>query len=887
MAWYRRLFNNLRSNRLSSDIQREIDFHIAERIDDLVADGMSEPDARREARRRFGNSSVQKERTRDADLLTWLESLGADVRYAVRGMRSSPGFAAVIVISLALGIGANTAIFSLINSVVLKSLPVQDPEQLLQVTLYDSQAAALTNPIWEQIRDRQDVFSGVFAYGDRGFNLASGGEMRRASGNMVSGEFFTTLGVRPAVGRLLVRTDDVRGACPPVAVLSHGFWQSEYGGSPSVVGKSISLNNTPHTVVGVAQEGFFGVDVGRSVQVYVPLCLRANLDARSNWFLWAIGRPKPGITKEMAAARLASLSSAVFDATVPEQWSASQQAEYRANKLSVAPGANGLSWLRRDYQKALGVLMAVVGLVLLIACANVANLLLARASARRREMAIRLAIGAARRRLVRQMMTESILLATLGAAAGLLFARWGAALLVQILAAGKTDLSLDVSLDGRVLLFTIAVAVATGVLFGLTPAWRSAHVDPQAALKANGRGVAEGHSRFTVGKWLVVGQLALSLVLVMGAGLLLGSFRKLTTLDPGFRHEGVLLVATSMSNAGIPDSAFGPLRDQLLERLRSLPGVQSASISQMTPIGGSSWNEVVGADGFNAATMEDRLVYFNEVSDGFFATLGMTLRAGRDFDRRDVPGATKVAVINETMARRFFGTSNPLGKSFYTMQHEKRGEPIEVIGVVKDAKYEELREETLATAYVAMSQEPRASAMSNFEVRVADDPRAIIPAVKTNVAELSPNISLQFKTFTAQVNASLTRDRLLATLSGFFGVLALLLATVGLYGTLSYSVARRRNEIGIRIALGAQGSGVMKLVLGEVGRLTIIGIVLGALVSFGAMRWVTSFLYGLSASDPGTMTAAALTLAAVAIAAGALPAWRAARVNPVDALREE
>ena len=887
MAWYRRLYNNLRSNRLSSDIQREIDFHIAERTDDLVAGGMTEPDARREARRRFGNPSVQKERTRDADLLAWLESLGADVRYALRAMRSSPGFAAVVVISLALGIGANTAIFSLIDSVVLEPLPVRDPDELLQVTIYDSRAAALTNPIWEQIRDRQDVFSSVFAYTDRGFNLASGGEMRRATGNMVSGEFFTTLGVRPAVGRLLVRADDVRNACPPVAVLSHGFWQTEYGGSPSVVGKTISLNSTPHTVVGVVEEGFFGVNVGQSVQVYVPLCLRADLDARSNWFLWAIGRPKPGVTKEMAAARLASLSPAVFGATVPERWSGSERAEYLENKLSALPAANGFSWLRRDYEKALVVLMAVVGLVLLIACANVANLLLARASARRREMAIRLAIGASRRRLVRQMMTESILLATLGAAAGLLFARWGAALLVQILAAGSPDLSLDVSLDGRVLLFTIGVAVATGILFGLTPAWRSARVHPQAALKANGRGVAEGHSRFTIGKWLVVGQLALSLVLVMGAGLLLGSFRKLTTLDAGFRHEGVLLVATSMRNAGISDSAFGPLRQQLLERFRSQPGVQAASISQITPISGSAWNELVETDGFKAATLDDGLVYFNEVSDGFFATMGTPFRAGRDFDRRDVAGARKVAIINETMARRFFGASNPLGKSFYTMQHEKRGAPIEVIGIVKDAKYQRLREETLATAYVAMSQEAQASAVNNFELRVAADPRSIIPAVKTSVAEVSPSISLQFTTFTEQVNASLTRDRLLATLSGFFGVLALLLATVGLYGTLSYSVARRRNEIGIRIALGAGGSRVMKLVLGEVGRLTLIGVVLGALASFGVMRWVASFLYGLSASDPRTMTAAALTLGAVAAVAGALPAWRASRVNPVDALREE
>ncbi|HEX6049476.1 MAG TPA: ABC transporter permease [Gemmatimonadaceae bacterium] len=887
MGWYRRLVNNFRSNRLSTDLRREIEFHIAERADDLVAQGMSVREARHEARRRFGNPTVQQERMHDADLLTWLESLGVDVRYALRSIRANPSVAFVIVLSIALGIGANTAIFSLIDAIVLRTLPVVRPDELVQVAYPDGAGAVLTNPIWEELRDRQDVFSSVFAYdSETGFNLAEGGEMRAATGSMVSGDFFATLGVRPAAGRLITRADDVRG-CPPIAVLSHGFWQTEYGGSPATVGQPISLSGRSHTIVGVTQEGFFGVDVGRSVQVYVPLCLRANLDARSNWFLWVVGRLKPGVTPEAAAARITALSPAVFAATVPEPWSATERAEYMNTTLSARPAANGISSLRRDYQKALGVLMTVVAVVLLIACANVANLLLARATARGREMAIRLAIGAARRRLVRQLLTESVVLATLGAVAGLVFAWWGTAVLLQVLSAGRRDLSLDLSMDGRVLLFTLAVAVGTGVLFGLAPAWRSARVDPQSALKVGGRGVVEGHSRFTIGKWLVAGQIALSLVLVVGAGLLLGSFRKLTTLDAGFRTDGVLFVTVNLRNAGYTDSTYGRVHDQILDRFRHLPGVQSASAVEITPISGSGWNGLIEVDGFEPATQRDALVYFNEVSDDFFATTGTPLVAGRDFDRRDVPGTGKVAIINETLARRFFGSSSPLGKSLFVMEHEKRGEPIEVVGIVKDAKYRRLREETPATVYLARSQNASPGRFGNYALRVAGEPRSIVPTVKATMAGMNRSIALQFTSFEEQVSASLTRDRLLATLSGFFGALALLLAMVGLYGTLSYAVARRRNELGIRIALGAERGRVVRLVLGEVSRLVAIGIVLGGIAVLVATRWVESFLYGLTARDPGTLAIATATLAAVALAAGAIPAWRAGRVNPVDALRQE
>jgi predicted permease len=887
MGLFQRFANLLRSNRLSRDIEREMAFHMAEKTDDLVASGMSEADARYEARRRFGNPSFRKEQTRDVDVVTWVESLMADIRYAFRALRASPAFALVTIVSLGLGIGANTAIFSLINAVVLKTLPVSHPEELVQVTLGDqAEGTVFTNPIWEQVRDRQDMFSGVFVYGRSEFNLSAGGEVRRAPGYWVSGEFFSTLGVRPEAGRLITKADDFRG-CPPVAVLSYGFWQNEFGGSPSVLGKTISLERTPHVIVGVADPAFYGVDVGRSNSVYIPLCLRKNLDHRSNWFLYMIGRPKPGIAISQLVPRLRQLSAPVFEATVPERWGPAEKVEYAKNQLSARSAPNGLSSIRRQYSLALNVLMVVVGLVLLIACANVANLLLARAAVRSREMAIRLAIGAARRRLVRQLLTESVLLAGLGGIVGILFAKWGARVLVRVLSGGPFAVSLDLAVDGRVLGFTLAVAVITGVLFGLAPAWRSTRVDPQLTLKANGRGVAEGHTRFSVGKALVVGQIALSLVLVIGAGLLLGSFRKLTTFDPGFRRDGVLIVSATMSNAGYTPATYGTATRELLARFRGLPGVQSAAASAITPLSGSSWNDFIKVDGYVETSKDDALVYFNEVTDGFFQTLGTTFVAGRDFDARDVPNGQAVAIVNESMARKFYGTASPIGKNFRLVVHDSAGAPIEIVGVVRDAKYRDLREETLPTAYLAMSQAEAGGPNTEFALRTLGPASALAAGVKSTVAEMNRAIALDLTPMTSLVDATIVRDRLLATLSAFFGGLALLLAMVGLYGTLSYSVARRRNEIGIRIALGAAQARVMRLVLGEVSRMVALGIAVGAIVALASTRWVASFLYGLTATDPVTILGAAITLAAVAIAAGVLPAWRASRVEPIAALRDE
>ena len=902
MSWYRRLINVVRSNRLSKELDREIAFHLAERRDQLAAGGMTERDAAYEARRRFGNRTLQKERTHDEDALAWLESLVADIRYAVRALLHSPGFALVAILSLALGIGANTAIFSLTNALILKPLPVSHPEQLLKVSFGLADAAIgeigaggvdeFTNPLWERIRDQTKPYAGSLAFASTGFNLAKGGVERRTRGSWVSGAFFDVLGVRPVAGRLLQASDDHRGCAGAVAV-SAGFAEREFGGVASALGKTVSLDGHPLDVVGVVEPEFSGLEVGRSADVYVPLCAQALffspdvLDIRARWFLNIIVRPNDGVTASQAHARIAAAAPGIFTATLPPRYSGGDKAEYLRNSLAASPAATGFSELRGRYRLALLTLMVVVGVVLLIACANIANLLLARAAARQREFAIRLAVGAGRWRIVRQLLTESLLLSLTGAALGILFAQWASGLLVGFLSNGDRPVWLDLSIDYRVLGFTVAIAAGTAVLFGLAPAWRATRVAPQSALKSGGRGATGGDARHRLGKTLVVAQVALSLALVAASGLLLGSFRKLVTLDPGFRREGVLLVEMDFGNAGYKGDRLNAVQSDLLRRLRALPGVTDASVSLLTPIGRMSWNEFVVVPGYVPASRSDSLVYFNEVTDGYFSTLGTALLAGRDFTGEDITQNRRVAVINETMAHRFFGSTSPLGRSFRTPDGDTLTPPRQVVGVVRDAKYQKLEEKTLATAYMPLGQGGIPLTDVTYSIRSTGAPAALVGAVRSAVAEANPAISLGIETFEAQVSGSLARPRLLASLSAFFGALALLLAVIGLYGTMSYNVTRRRNEIGIRMALGAANRQVLRMVVGEAGRLIVLGIVVGAALALAGTRLVSTFLYGLTATDPTTFALSALSLAIAALAAAFLPAWRAARLDPMEALREE
>ena len=902
MAWYHRILNVFRSNSISRDIDREISFHIQERVDDLVATGVPEVEARRRARQLFGNEAAQRERTRGADIAEWVQSVAGDARYAVRGLRHSPVFAVVTIASLGLGIGANTTIFTLLDAVVLRPLAVDRPAELLYVSIGDSGAvtatttsAYFTNPLWEQVRDRQDAFSSVAAFGEASFNLADGGEARRVAGAYVSGDYFRTFAVTPAAGRLFTKSDDVRG-CGGVAVLGYRFWEREYGSARDAVGRVIRLSGHPFEIAGVAEASFRGPDVGREPGVYLPLCAQAivagpqnYLDRRSTWWMRVIGRLEPGVDVRQAGARVAVIARPSFEETVPPNWRASEKLEYVSRSLVVAPAEHGFSDVRAQYGRALFALMAGVALILLIACANVANLLLSRAEARHHELAIRQAIGAARSRLLRQLVTESMVFAIAGAAVGLLIARVGTRALVALITTPGPDgaVSLDLALNARVLAFTILGATVTVVLCGLFPAWRATRVSAHESMRAHARGVVEGHTRFTLGRALVVAQVALSLVLVVAAGFLVGSLQNLSRVNPGFSADGLLLASIDLRRTSIPTEGIASSYARILERARGLPGVVSASSSDLTPVGQVSWNDEIIIDGFTPTSIQDAVTWFNEVSEGYFTTMKTRLLAGRDFTPNDVPGSAKVAIVNDAWGRKFFGNDSPVGRQFRLRVGDSLTAPFSIVGVVENAKYRSLRESVEPTAYVASSQNAEPGRQKTLELRTDGIPSSLVPMVRTAMREIDPAITLDFRTMSGQLAESLRRDRMLAVLSGLFGTVALALAVLGLYGVTSYSVARRRGELGVRIALGAERARVVRLVLGEVGLVVGVGLVIGSIGARFASLQVAPFLYGTEPADPRVYVAATLTLAAVAFVAGLIPAWRAARVDPIEALREQ
>jgi predicted permease len=798
------------------------------------------------------------------------------------------------ILSLALGIGANTAIFSMLNAVMLRSLPVEDPHRLVQL---DSQGGGyFTNPIWEQVRDHQQAFAGALAYGGDGFDLSAGGESHMAEGLWVSGDFFRVLGVPPLRGRLFTPADDRHGGgqAGPVAVISYSFWRGHFGGDPSVLGRAIHLNRHLFTIIGVTPPWFTGLDVDRNYDVAIPIGCepilhtdQSALEARSWWWLRILGRLRPGERWQEAEARMKGLAPEVHRATVPPKWDADGKKRYLQRSFTLRQAATGFSETGTEYRTALFTLMTVVGLVLVIACANIANLLLARAATRQREISVRLAIGAGRGRVIRQLMTESLLLSVLGALGGLLFARWGSRLLVAMLSTTGHELQLDVAPDVRVLLFTAGVAALTSVLFGLIPAWHATGVSPQRALKEHARGMVVGTSRFYLGKAMVAIQVGLSLILLVGAALFLGTMRNLLRTDLGFRPHNLLVIRADAMQANVPKTQRPVLYGQIVERLRAIPGVAAASSSAMVPISHSFWNEGVHPEGYTSKGGDDTLVYFNRVSPGYFQTMGTPVLLGRDFNAHDNLSAPRVMLINEYAARRFFGLRNPVGKTIGVDAEGGKEDLCQVIGVVKDAKYGEVREKTFPTAYLASSQDAEPWSAINFEVRTVGPSDSLVPAVRAAIGDVNRGLSMEFRNFETQVSESLLQPRMVALLSAFFGGLALLLATVGLYGVTAYGVTRRQGEIGIRMALGAQAGSVIWLVLHDVLAMLAVGSLLGLAASLAAGRLVGSLLYGLKADDTGPMALAALVLTGAAGIAAFLPARRAARLDPMGALREE
>ncbi len=823
-------------------------------------------------------------------------TLVQDLRYAARQLRSNPGFTAVAVLSLALGVGANSAIFQLVDAVRLRTLPVVNPQELVTMDFaknssrsgsWSTRSARFTSVLWEQLHGLTEPFTGTIAWSASRFNVAPSGEARYVEGQYVSGDFFRVLGVHAWIGRTFTVEDDRVGCGTPGAVVSYAFWQRELGGDGGALGRELSLDGRRFPVIGVTPPQFFGVEVGNRFDVAVPLCSDLDNRARSrtNWWISAMGRLKPGWTDRRADNYLKTVSPAIMEATLPPTYRPDQAKRYLANKLVADGSANGVSGLREQYESPLSLLLAATGLVLLIACANLANLLLARANVREREMAVRQAIGASRGRLVRQLLSESLLLAVLGTVLGVGLAQVLSRTLIAFLSTPNNPVFVGLSLDLRMLGFTAAMAIGTCLLFGLLPALRATRIAPAAAMRAGGRGMTAGRERHGLRRALVTAQVALSLVLLVGALLFVRSLQKLLDVQPGFRPEGIVAVSVNITPGNYPKERRPVVYEEILQRLRALPGVVSASQVNMTPISGNGWNEGVRPDAF---TGETKNAFFNRYGLGYLKTMGTALLAGRDFNERDTLGAPKVAVVNEAFSKRFFEGKNPVGHTF-RVEGEK-GQPdriYQIVGFVRNTKYYELREDFVPIAFLPVAQEENPGNGGTWVVRTAGRPQDALHALKDAVAAVNPSFVLEFKVMTEQIAESLQRDRLMAVLAGSFGVLAGVLAAIGLYGVIAYMVARRQNEIGVRMALGADRASVIRLVLREAMMLLAAGLVIGIGLALWAGQAATKLLFGLKANDEATFVAASVLLAVAAAAAGYVPARRASTMDPMDALRVE
>jgi len=829
----------------------------------------------------------------------WEDEMIQDLRFGVRMLLKNKSFTAVAILSLALGIGANTAIFQLLDAVRLRMLPVKAPQELAEVHLADTKGmrggigrpTQVTNPIWEQIRDRQQAFSSIFAWGTNTINLAPGGEVRSARMLYVSGDFFNTLGVPPALGRVFTSADDERGCGAPGLIISHEFWQREYGGDANVIGRKLTLADHPLEIIGVTPANFFGMEVGRSFDLALPICaipiVRGNDRLLSGiiWWLTVNGRLKPGWSVEQASSQMQRISPGLFEAALPANYPPPSVKDYLDSRLIAVPAGSGVSELREKYEQPLWLLLAIAGLVLLIACANLANLLLARASAREREIAVRQAVGASRGRLIRQLLVESLLLAAVGGALGAGLAQVMSRFLVVFLSTTADPVFLDLTPDWRVVGFATGLAVLTCLLFGLTPAIRVTRKEPGAVMKAGGRGMTASRERFSLRRALVVTQVALSLVMVASALLFARSLTKLRTVDTGFHQEGVLIARADFERLNLPRERYQAFKDELLDRIRAIPGVEAAAVVHEIPL--DDWGGAnVWMDGADARGGKHTSV--SRVGPDYFKTLQIPLLAGRDFDARDRVGTPKVAIVNEAFARKFLNGLSPVGHRFWVEATPGDPDtPYEIVGLVRDTKYEDLREEFGPIAYYAAAQNAGAGPGAPLMIR-SRLPQAETVAVVTRVLnEINPAISVSFRGFTTMIEATILRERLMATLSSFFGMLAFLLACIGLYGILSYSVTSRTNELGIRMALGAQRRDMSWLILREALLLVIAGLAVGFPMIFAVTRVAATLLFGLTPTDPISLFLAALLILAVAMVAGYLPARRATRVDPLVALRYE
>ncbi len=894
----------LRRGRFDAEIDEEMRLHRELRQHEQIERGISATEARYAAQRRFGNDLLLREESRDMWGWNWLEHFVQDLRYGFRTTVKNPGFAAVAVLTLALGIGANTAIFSLINTALLKRLPVAHPERL--VTIGCSSDDAFPYPAFKQLRDHNKVFSGVLAFRFfEDFDFEVDGHAALAKAQVVSGNYYSVLGVNAILGRTITPDDDRVAGGGPVAVITFDYWVRRFNRDPSVVGRRITLNGSPFTIIGVTPPDFFGLVPGTPVEVSVPISMvdqvRQGWSAAGtpywvlsapfrNW-LYLMGRLEPGVTQEQALAnadpiyRQSMREAAAGMGGLPFD-SARVRDMYLQFRLHLEPGERGLSGLRQQFSRPLLILMSIVGVLLLITCANVANLMLARASARQREIAVRIALGAGRRRLIRQLITESALLACAGGAGGLLLAFWATTSLLAVMSRASTPISLNAHPDLRVLGFTAFVSLLSAVLFGLAPALRATY-SGVAGLKESGRSLGSMRPQSRLGRALVVLQVALSLVLLVGAALLVRSLENLRKFNPGFNAQHVMLISTDPGLVGYKDEQAVGLYRRLVAEIRAFPGVRSVSFSDFSPLGARLSFTLPAVEGYTPRPDENTPVMLNIIGPEYFKTLETSVLLGREFTDADAAGTPKVGIINQTMARSFFGDANPLGHRFSIPGWKGDSSWIEIVGVIQDAKYHNLREQAPPQAYVPFLQAPE-SGTTTIEVRAAAEPAGLEAGVRRLMQQADSCLPVfDVKTLTEQVDESLVEDRLMASFSTLFGLLALVLASVGLYGVMAHAVSRRTNEIGVRMALGAQPGEILRMVMRETLLLVVVGVAAGVPVALGAARFVRSELYGLSPNDPFTILIATLVMLGVASLAGYLPARRATKVDPIVALRYE
>ena len=913
-------------SRLGGEIDEELRAHIQDRASDLERSGLSRAEAERRARLEFGGYEKFKEECRESRGTRFIESLLQDIRYALRMLRKSPGFTTVAVLTLALGIGANTAIFSLIDAVLLRSLPVRGPQRLVvfQWAAHESpntngsysfmpcpsagspqggntaetsatHGCSFSFPMFRQFQSLQHAFSNVTALaGNVGLNLTGNGPASFVVGEMVSGDFFDTLGITPAIGRLLTPSDDIPGA-PPVAVLSYGYWQTAFGADPAVVGRTISLNNVPVTIAGVAAKEFPGLDLSHTHPIWLPLSLSPKIgmdlfgtisgnqptlqSGDDIWWVYIVARLKKGI----ALSRAQAATNALFQNDVLNSKSKLFEAK-DAPHIVLMPAPQAINGLRERFSTPLTMLMIAVGLVLLVACANVAGLMLARSVTRQRELGIRLALGAGRARIARQLLTESILLSSLGGVSGILVSYWSVPSLVAFMFSGGLWPShLPVPVDIRVLGFTAAVSVITGILFGLVPVIRTMHVDSTPYLSHAALSSTTPRSGWlNLGSWLVIVQVGLTIVVLVGAGLLVRTLRNLESVDPGFNTRNILLFRVDPTLNNYTAGQSKNLYSDLLTRLQAIPGVLSATYSFDSLLSGNYWNTSFKIEGESQSEQHETLGL--AAGPRFFETMGIPLVAGRVFTSQDFSlprdSTSSSVVINQAFARKFFKNQNPIGRQITGVGHLGSRE---IVGVVADTKFQALRSEIAPILFTTAGD-----GEAVFEVRTATDPTTIIPVVRATVSRLDKNLPLlSIDTESEQIERSLFQERLIARLSSFFSALALVLACIGLYGLLSYEVSRRTRELGIRMALGAQKSDVLRMIVGQGIALVLMGAAIGIAAAVGVTRFMSSMLYGVHADDPATIAGVSVLLMLVAFAACHIPARRATRVDPMVALRHE